>query len=134
VFGLATAPSSAARRSGRELIEGTSRWAAVGIVVEWDAWDRLYRNAGLLPPKSEHPWPYEAMLYDRDGNNAGYCTSFVYSPVLQRHIGLARVRPDQAEPGTEVHLELAINHHNTTVDARTTKLPFFNPARKTAKA
>ena len=117
----------------RELVEGTSRWSTVGIVVEWEAWDRLYRSAGLLPPKSEHPWPYEAMLYDGDHNDAGYCTSFVYSPVLQRHIGLARVRPALAAPGTEVHLELAVNHHNTTVAARTTKLPFFNPPRKTAK-
>jgi aminomethyltransferase len=117
----------------RELVEGTSRWATVGIVVDWGHWDRLYRDAGLFPPKSEHPWPYESMLYDADGADAGYCTSFVYSPVLQRHIGLARVRPSYAAAGTDVHLELQINHHNTTVLARTTKLPHFNPARKTAK-
>ena len=58
----------------------------------------------------------------------------MYSPVLQRHIGLARVRPDLAAPGTEVHMELAINHSNTTVLARTARLPLFNPARKTATA
>jgi aminomethyltransferase len=52
--------------------------------------------------------------------------------VLQRHIGLARVRPDLAAPGTEVHMELALNHSNTTVLARTARLPLFNPARKTA--
>jgi aminomethyltransferase len=72
------------------------------------------------------------MLYDDDGNEIGYCTSFVYSPVLQRHIGIARVRPDLAAPGTVVHYELALAHHNTTVPARTTKMPFFNPDRKTA--
>lgn len=121
----------------RELVEGTSRWATVGIVVDWAHWDRLHREAGLFPPKDEHPWPYEVMLYDGAGDTTssteiGYCTSFVYSPVLQRHIGLARVRPAYAAPDTEVRLELAINHHNTTVTARTTKLPFFNPARKTA--
>jgi aminomethyltransferase len=117
----------------RELVEGTSRWATVGMVVDWADWDRLYRGAGLLPPKDEHPWPYESMLYDGEGNDIGYCTSFVYSPVLQRHIGLARVRPDLAGPGTEVRLELAVNHHNTTVAASTVKLPFFNPARKTGR-
>jgi aminomethyltransferase len=57
----------------------------------------------------------------------------MYSPVLQRHIGLARVRPDLAAPGSEVHLETAIHHHNTTVLARTAKLPLFSPARKTAR-
>jgi aminomethyltransferase len=53
--------------------------------------------------------------------------------VLQRHVGLARVRPEHAEPGSEVHLEVALNHSNTTVLARTAKLPLFNPARKTAR-
>ena len=33
----------------RELTEGTSRWSAVGIVVDWADWDRLHRDAGLLP-------------------------------------------------------------------------------------
>ena len=118
----------------REITEGTSRWATVGIVVDWADWDRLHRDAGLLPKKSEHPLPYESMLYDahEDGTHLGYVTSFLYSPVLQRHIGLARVRPDMATAGTEVHLELAIAHCNTTVKARTAKLPLFNPSRKTA--
>jgi glycine cleavage system aminomethyltransferase T len=118
----------------RELRDGTSRWATVGIVVDWADWDRLHREAGLLPSKSEHPLPYESMLYNaaENGTQAGYVTSFMYSPVLQRHIGLARVRPDLAGVGTDVHMEIAIAHHNTTVQARTAKLPLFNPARKTA--
>jgi aminomethyltransferase len=119
----------------RELADGTSRWATVGIVVDWAHWDRLHRDAGLLPPKDEHPLAYESMLYDAPagGSQVGYVTSFMYSPILQRHIGLARVRPDVAAPGSEVHLELAVQHHNTTVTARTAKLPLFNPARKAAK-
>ena len=122
----------------RELREGTSRWATVGVVVDWAHWDRLHKDAGLLPPKDEHPLPYASMLYDAgagsaDRSQVGYTTSFMYSPVLQRHIGLARVRPDHAAPGSEVHLELAIHHHHTTVSARTARLPLFNPARKTAK-
>jgi aminomethyltransferase len=119
----------------RELADRTSRWASVGIVVDWAEWDRLYRDAGLLPHKDEHPLPYESMLYDAaaGGTQVGYATSFFYSPVLQRHVGLARVRPDLATAGSEVHLELAIHHHNTTVPARTAKLPLFSPARKTAR-
>ncbi len=66
------------------------------------------------------------------GEPVGYVTSFCYSPVLQRHIGIARVRPALAEPGTAVRLELAIQHHNTTVGATTTRMPFFNPDRKVA--
>jgi len=114
----------------RELVDGTSRWLTTGIVVDWTDWDRLFRDAGLFPPKSEHPLPYESMVLDDDGVEVGYCTSFVYSPVLQRHIGIARVRPDLAEAGTALRLELAIAHHNTTVRVTTTAMPFFDPPRK----
>ncbi len=120
----------------RELAAGTSRWRTVGVVVDWEDWDRLHREEGLLPAKDEHPLGYESLLYDAraGGTQVGYVTSFLYSPVLQRHIGLARVRPDLASPGTEVHLEVAVHHHNATVLARTARLPLFNPARKTAMA
>ena len=116
----------------RELAERASRWATVGVVVDWQDWDRLYHAAGLLPPKNEQPLRHESMLYDGEGTQVGYATSNMYSPVLQRHIGLARVRPAVAKPDTEVHLELTINHHNTRVLARTARLPHFNPERKTA--
>lgn len=116
----------------RELVDGTSRWATTGIVVDADDWDRLYREADLFPPKSEHPWPYESMILDDDRAEVGYCTSFVYSPMLQRHIGIARVRPDLAAAGTDLRLELAVNHHNTTVRVATTSMPFFDPERKRA--
>jgi len=125
--------SSAIRR---ELVDQTSRWASVGVVVDWAAWDRLHRDAGLLPTKDERPLGYESVLHDRPttdgGSQVGYVTSFCYSPVLQRHIGLARVRPELAAAGTEVHLETVLKHSNTTVLARTAKLPLFHPARKTA--
>jgi aminomethyltransferase len=116
----------------RELREGASRWATVGVVVDWRHWDRLYRDAGLLPPKDERPLGYESMLYDADGARAGYVTSFCYSPVLQRHIGLARLRPRLAAPGSEVHVELTINHQTTTVAARTARQPLFDPERRKA--
>jgi aminomethyltransferase len=118
----------------REVASKASRWATVGLVVDWEHWDRLHRDAGLLPTKDEHPLPYESMLYDAGSTQVGYATAFMYSPVLQRHIGMARVRPDLAAPGSEVHLETAILHHNTTVGARTATLPLFNPPRKTARA
>ncbi|MGD9960578.1 aminomethyltransferase family protein [Nocardioides sp.] len=116
----------------RELAEGTSRWATVGIVVDWEEWDRLYRDAGLLPEKNETPLGWESMLYDAEGEQVGYATAFMYSPVLQRHIGMARVPTELAAPGSEVHLELTINHHTTKVLARTARMPLFNPERKTA--
>ena len=116
----------------RELAEGTSRWATTGLVVDWEHWARLHREAGVLAPKDERPLPYESMLYDATGSQVGYTTSLMFSPVLQRHIGLARVRPDVAAPGSEVRLELAVQHRTTTVAARTARLPLFDPARRMA--
>jgi len=116
----------------RELAEKTSRWATVGLILDWADYDRVYNEAGLIPPKDETPLDYESMLYDDDGERIGYATSLMYSPMLQRHIAMARVRPELATSGTRANLELTINHHYETVLAEVTRLPFFNPPRKTA--
>ena len=72
------------------------------------------------------------MLYDDDGNRIGYATSLMYSPMLQRHIAMARVHPKFGAVGSQVNLELTINHQYMTVPADAARLPLFNPARKTA--
>jgi aminomethyltransferase len=124
----------------REMAEGTSRWATTGIVVDWADWDRLHHEAGVFPTKDDHPLPYESVLREVStgstdgGEQVGYCTSLVYSPVLQKHIGIARVRPGLAAPGTAVRLETTLQHRTTTVAATTTRMPFFDPERKVAKA
>ncbi len=118
----------------REIKDKTSRWATVGLHLDWQDWNRLYNEAGLIPPKDETPLDYESMLYDDKGERVGYATSLMYSPMLQRHIALARVAPQLAAIGSQVNLELTINHHYETVAAHVTKLPLFNPPRKTASA
>jgi aminomethyltransferase len=117
----------------RELVEGRSRWATVGVVVDWADWDRLHREAGVLPTKSERPVGWEQWLRDADGDEqVGHVTSFLYSPVLQRHVGIARVRPAYAAPGTAVRMETTLHHRTVTVLARTTTLPLFDPERRTS--
>ena len=118
----------------REIKNKTSRWATVGLELDWADYNRLYNQAGLIPPKDETPLDYESMLYDEKGERIGYATSLMYSPVLQRHIALARVHPDLAAVGSRVNLELTINHQYQTVAADVAKLPLFNPPRKTASA
>ena len=120
----------------RELVDGTSRWATTGIVVDWADWDRLHRDAGELPTKDEQSLGWEQWLRadpEGTGEQVGYVTSFCYSPVMQRHIGIARVRPDLAVAGTELHMETTLHHGTHMVAVNTAPLPFFNPARKTAK-
>jgi aminomethyltransferase len=72
------------------------------------------------------------MLYDQEQKRAGIATSFMYSPVLQRHVGISRLRGDLAHVGATVKVELTINHRYNLVDAEVTRIPFFNPPRKTA--
>ena len=52
--------------------------------------------------------------------------------MMQTQIGIARVRPELADLGSTVHVEVTVNHVYTTVPATVTPMPFFNPERKTA--
>ena len=96
-------------RDGRPRLRGPRRdpaRARRGHVAMGDAsassstgqdWDRLHRDAGLLPPRTSSRCPTSRCCTTTTAaRQVGYATSFMYSPVLQRHIGLARVRPDLA--------------------------------------
>jgi aminomethyltransferase len=72
------------------------------------------------------------MIYDEKVKRIGYTPSFVYSPIVQRHVGIARVHPEHAAVGAEVRLEVTIDHRYDLVKANVSRLPFFDPPRKTA--
>jgi aminomethyltransferase len=115
----------------RELREKTSRWRTAGIVVDWRAWDRVHDEAGLIPPKDHTPVHDEYYLYDDTGQQLGSATSQMYSPMLQRQLGLARV-PLAMPAGARLKLEVPVNHRYVYVDAEVGRLPLFNPERRTA--
>ena len=106
----------AAERAGRRLAD----------------YDRIYDEAGLIPPKDHTPIQDEYYVYDDDLNQLGYATSQMYSPMLQRHIALARVPLDRSAPGSRVKLEMAVNHRYHYFDAVVARTPLFNPERRTA--
>ena len=116
----------------REIADKTSRWRMSGLIVDWRDYDRVYNDAGLIPPKDHAPIQEDWMVYDDDYQRVGYATSFMYSPMLQRHIAIARVRPDLAKAGTKVNLEFTVDHHYEQVAAHVARLPLYNPERKTA--
>jgi len=116
----------------RELRDRTSRWQLTGLVVDWRDYDRIYDGAGLIPPKDHTPVQDEYYVYDDELNQLGYATSQMYSPMLQRHIALARVPLDRTTPGSKVKLELAVSHRYEYFDAHVARLPLFNPPRRTA--
>jgi aminomethyltransferase len=116
----------------REIADGTSRWKMSGLIVDWRDYDRVYTAAGLIPPKDHAPVMEDWMVYDDDYQRVGYATSFMYSPMLQRHIAIARIRPDMAAIGTKVHLEFTVDHHYEQVAAHVARQPLYNPERRTA--
>ena len=115
-----------------EIAEGTTRWKTVGIIVDWEDWNRVYNERGSIPPKDHTPEHGGMMLYDDKVERIGWTPSFVYSPMMQRHIGIARIRPEHAKVGTQVGLEVTIDHRYDIVAAEVTRMPFYNPPRKTA--
>lgn len=126
-----TRPFIGRRAIMRERAEGTSRWKMMGLLVDPVDYAGKYTAAGMVPPKDHTPVHEDMMVYDGDVQRVGYATSFMYSPVLQRHIALARIRPDLAKTGTRVNLEFTINHRYVQVGAEVARTPLFNPARKT---
>jgi aminomethyltransferase len=116
----------------RELRDKSSRWKLTGLVLDWQDYDRHYDAAGLIPPKDHTPIQDEYYVYDEAGTQLGYATSLMYSPMLQRHIALARVPLDRTRPGSQVKLELPVNHRYEYFDAAVSRLPLYNPDRRTA--
>jgi aminomethyltransferase len=116
----------------RELRDKTSRWKLTGLVFDWRDYDRHFDEAGLIPPKDHTPIDEEYYVYDDDGKQLGYASSQMYSPMLQRHIALARVPLDLTKPGSRVKVELAVNHRYEYFDAVVARLPLYNPDRRTA--
>lgn len=116
----------------RERASKSSRWKLSGLIVDWRDYDRIYDAAGLIPPKDHSPIQDEYYVYDDDLNQLGYATSQMYSPMLQRHIALARVPLDRTTPGSRVKLELAVAHKYEYFDAVVSRTPLFDPQRRTA--
>jgi aminomethyltransferase len=115
-----------------EIADKTSRWKLTGLVLDWRDYDRHFDAAGLIPPKDHTPIEEEYYIYDDDLQQLGYATSLMYSPMLQRHIALARVPLSLTAPGSRVKLELAVSHRYEYFDAHVTRLPLYNPDRRTA--
>ena len=61
-----------------------------------------------------------------DGAEAGVVTSGTFSPSLERGIGMAYVRSDLAEPGTEVEVDVRGKRRSARIESR----PLYDPDPK----
>ena len=106
-------------------------WGFVGLEVDWDSFERLFRARGLPPQIPNIAWRASAPVY-RNGAQAGYATSGCWSPILKKSLALAHLRSPHFAPGTAVRLEVTVEHHRKLANAVVRKLPFYDPERKKA--
>ncbi|MGB0388341.1 MAG: aminomethyltransferase family protein [Ardenticatenaceae bacterium] len=116
----------------KELAQKSSRWKMVGIEVDWRSYEKTYNDLGLMAPKDTSLIEEAMSLYNQNKEWVGHTTSYMFSTILKKHIALAKVAPSMSKLGTPLQLELMINDRPRIVKARVVKMPFFNPARKTA--
>ena len=118
----------------KEIQQKSNRWLTVGLEIDWHDYERMHRDAGIPTPKYEHYCEGTFSIYrrgEREWDYAGYATSFLFSSLLKKPIAIAKLPNNLAAVGTEVDLELSVIRKPVNVLSRVTRMPFFNPDRKT---
>ena len=106
-------------------------WSFVGLEVDWLSFERLHQERGLAPHVPNIAWRASAPIL-RDGKQVGYATSGTWSPLLKKYLALGHVVAAHGKPGTELELEMTVEHRRKRVRVVVRKLPFFDPPRKRA--
>ena len=109
----------------REKREG-SAWKMMGLEVEWEGMERLFKSVGL-PPQIPG-MAVRGSLPIMVGNvQVGYASTSTWSPLLKKYIALAHLQKPYYEVGTSVRMEITVEHHRQHAPARVVKLPFYEP-------
>ncbi|MGH8691186.1 MAG: aminomethyltransferase family protein [Burkholderiales bacterium] len=120
---------------GREALAAEARrgpqWRFVGLEIEWESLERLYAEVGLATRLPASAWRTSVPIY-AGPEQAGYATSGGWSPLLKKYVALAHLRTPWAAPGTQLDIEITVEHRRRRAAARVVKKPFFDPERKRA--
>ncbi|HEY7470877.1 MAG TPA: aminomethyltransferase family protein [Gemmatimonadota bacterium] len=120
---------------GQRALEAERRrspeWAFRGLVVDWDSLEALFGEVGLPPQLPSAAWRTSTPVYDAKGQ-VGYATSGCWSPLLKKYLALAHLIGTHAGPGTELELEMTVEHRRKRARATVVETPFFDPERKRA--
>jgi aminomethyltransferase len=106
-------------------------WQFVGVEIDWKSLEALYAEIGLAPQLPSAAWRMSVPLYT-GGEQVGYATSGGWSPLLKKYIALAHLQGASARVGTELEMELTVEHRRKRAAARVVPRPFFDPERKRA--
>lgn len=114
--------------------EQGSKWAIVGLDIDWPQLEELYYKRGLPPVIGSHAWRSSIPIYTGKDKNTqvGYATSGTWSPILKKNIALATIEKQYDKLGSELQIEVTVEHKKHTVSAIVSKSQFYNPERKTS--
>ncbi len=103
----------------------------VGLEVDWVEVEEQHDKFGLTPAAPAQASRVAVPVYAGD-KHIGKATTTTFSPLLKKLISLASVETAYSKLGTRLQMELTIEARRLKTTATVVKLPFFNPARKTA--
>jgi aminomethyltransferase len=103
----------------------------VGLEIDWTEVEARYETFGLTPAAPSQASRVAGPVYCGE-KQVGKATSTTWSPVLKKMIALASIETSHAKLGTRLQIEITIEAIRQKVTAKIVKMPFFNPARKTA--
>jgi aminomethyltransferase len=115
----------------REQERGGPPRRLVGLELDWEPLEELYRAKGLTPAMETAASRVPVPLYTR-GRQIGKATSTTWSPILKKVVALASVDADHSGLGTRIEVEWTVEARRSRTPAAVVELPFFNPTRKTS--
>ena len=111
--------------------ERGAQWQFAGVEIGWEGLERLYADVGLATRLPATAWRASVPIYS-GVDQVGYATSGGWSPLLKKYLALAHLRAPWARPGTQLDMEVTVEHRRRRAAAHVVKKPFFDPARKKA--
>ncbi|WP_420632656.1 aminomethyltransferase family protein [Candidatus Palauibacter sp.] len=106
-------------------------WRFRGIALDWDSLEEAYA-AVHLPPRLPGMTLRDSVPLYAGSRQVGYATSRGWSPTLKTYLGLAHLRAEFASVGTELEIEVTVEHERRRARATVAKTPFLDPGRKRA--
>jgi aminomethyltransferase len=103
----------------------------VGLEVDWVEVEELHERFSLTPAAPSQASRVAVPVY-LGNKQVGKATTTAFSPLLKKLIALGSVETAHAREGNKLQMEITIEAMRQKVTASVVKLPFFNPARKTA--
>jgi aminomethyltransferase len=119
--------------NGQRALRGEKKrgaaWKFVGLEIDWTSFETLHLARGLAPHVPSIAWRSSFPLHS-GGKQVGYATSGTWSPILKRYLVLGHVSAKHGAAGTELEIEMTVEHRRQRARATVRQLPFYDPPRK----